>query len=214
MSQIHDSGNRREFESGAVRDIAEGKGRCDLLPLDIIASIFTEYRDKNIGNIIQLINDFIRTGNRSKIELAVVLFSQEIRKISVPLMFMEVSKHFEDGAKKYDERNWEKGIPTHCYVDSGVRHFLKYIDGFEDEHNDRAFVWNMLCLLWTCVNKPELDDLPYKYSENNTKDNSIITTTFPFTSASSVCFNSKSKFGFKLASCSLDRFSFDSCKFL
>lgn len=29
---IKDSGNRREFDSGAVRDIAEGKGRCDLLP--------------------------------------------------------------------------------------------------------------------------------------------------------------------------------------
>ena len=30
---IKDSGNRREFESGAVRDMAEGKGRCDLMPL-------------------------------------------------------------------------------------------------------------------------------------------------------------------------------------
>ena len=29
---IKDSGNRREFETGAVRDIQEGKGRCDLLP--------------------------------------------------------------------------------------------------------------------------------------------------------------------------------------
>ena len=27
MSEILDSGNRRKFESGAVRDIAEGKGR-------------------------------------------------------------------------------------------------------------------------------------------------------------------------------------------
>lgn len=32
MSEILDSGNRTEFESGAVRDIQEGKGRCDLLP--------------------------------------------------------------------------------------------------------------------------------------------------------------------------------------
>lgn len=30
---IKDSGNRREFSTGAVRDMAEGKGRCDLLPL-------------------------------------------------------------------------------------------------------------------------------------------------------------------------------------
>ena len=27
MSEILDSGNRREFESGAVRDMAKGKGR-------------------------------------------------------------------------------------------------------------------------------------------------------------------------------------------
>ena len=29
---IQDSGERRAFQSGAVRDMAEGKGRCDLLP--------------------------------------------------------------------------------------------------------------------------------------------------------------------------------------
>jgi len=29
---VKDSGNRREFETGAVRDMAEGKGRYDLLP--------------------------------------------------------------------------------------------------------------------------------------------------------------------------------------
>lgn len=29
---IKDSGNRREFSTGAVRDIQEGKGRMDLLP--------------------------------------------------------------------------------------------------------------------------------------------------------------------------------------
>lgn len=40
---IKDSGNRREFESGAVRDIAEGKGRCDLLPLGVIGEILGNY---------------------------------------------------------------------------------------------------------------------------------------------------------------------------
>lgn len=39
MSEIKDSGNRRQFSSGAVRDIAEGKGRMDLMPLDIIILI-------------------------------------------------------------------------------------------------------------------------------------------------------------------------------
>ena len=37
--EILDSGNRREFETGAVRDIAEGKGRMDLLPWAAIMEV-------------------------------------------------------------------------------------------------------------------------------------------------------------------------------
>ena len=34
--EIKDSGNRRKFDTGAVRDIEEGKGRYDLLPWEAI----------------------------------------------------------------------------------------------------------------------------------------------------------------------------------
>lgn len=34
--QIKDSGNRKEFNTGAVRDMHEGKGRYDLLPWDAV----------------------------------------------------------------------------------------------------------------------------------------------------------------------------------
>lgn len=37
---LQDSGARREFVTGAVRDIAEGKGRADLLPLDVVDSLY------------------------------------------------------------------------------------------------------------------------------------------------------------------------------
>lgn len=36
---IQDSGNRREFETGAVRDIQQGKGRMDLLPWNGIIEV-------------------------------------------------------------------------------------------------------------------------------------------------------------------------------
>ena len=36
---IKDSGNRRTFDSGAVRDIQEGKGRMDLLPWEAIMQV-------------------------------------------------------------------------------------------------------------------------------------------------------------------------------
>lgn len=38
-STIKDSGNRREFSTGAVRDMPEGKGRMDLLPWDAIIEV-------------------------------------------------------------------------------------------------------------------------------------------------------------------------------
>lgn len=73
-------------------------------------------------------------------------------------MLLEVAKHFEEGCKKYGENNWQKGIPTHCYIDSAVRHYLKYLRGDKNEPHDRAFCWNILCAIWTCKHKPELND--------------------------------------------------------
>lgn len=37
--EIKDTGNRRKFTSGAVRDMAEGKGRMDLLPWSAIMEV-------------------------------------------------------------------------------------------------------------------------------------------------------------------------------
>ena len=152
---IKDSGNRRTFETGAVRDIQEGKGRCDLMPLDVIANYFTD----NIVacRVLQGIYDFKRTGHRIWLYMALDAFNEESYKNN-KTMILEVSKHFEEGAKKYGENNWQKGIPTHCYIDSAVRHYIKWLRGDKDEPHDRAFVWNILCCIWTCNHKPELDD--------------------------------------------------------
>jgi hypothetical protein len=80
-------------------------------------------------------------------------------------MLLEVAKHFEDGAKKYGENNWQKGIPVRCYIDSAVRHYMKYSRGDTDEPHDRAFCWNLLCAIWTCKHMPELND--YKEETTN-----------------------------------------------
>lgn len=152
---IKDSGARREFETGAVRDIQEGKGRCDLLPLDVIGE-FSE------DPIFLCISDFITYGHISSLYSVLRESPARLEFGSYPSMWLEVSKHFEEGAKKYGEYNWQKGIPTHCYIDSAVRHYLKYLRGDTDERHDRAFVWNILCCIWTCKHKPELiESLPY-----------------------------------------------------
>ena len=162
---ILDSGNRREFETGAVRDIQEGKGRCDLLPFDIIADYYDsdsiKYMTTEVSNSLRAFSVFTDIQMFVSSDNCDYLYSA-IRCADIfeddATMFLEVSKHFEEGAKKYGENNWQKGIPTHCYIDSAIRHYLKYLRGDTDERHDRAFCWNLLCCAWTCIYKPEIDD--------------------------------------------------------
>ena len=141
---IKDTGERRSIDTGAVRDIQEGKGRCDLMPLEVVA--------------LWLHDDVLRCVAQFKVQGAVEFLYDALTyfvataypnthtsKIEACL---EVSKHFEDGAKKYGENNWQKGIPANCYIDSAVRHYLKYLRGDTDEPHCRAFVWNVMCCIW------------------------------------------------------------------
>lgn len=113
---IKDSGERREFGTGAVRDMSEGKGRMDLLPWAAI---------------------------------------------------MEVSKHCENGAKKYGAHNVDKGLPTSSFADSATRHIAKWIDGWTDEPHLLAAAWNLLWAIQMELKHPELCDVPWKGEDEN-----------------------------------------------
>ena len=132
---LDSGGSRTEFSSGAVRDMkGADKGRCDLLPLDIVAESMSDNVLRHMSNerIKDALEEFV------------------IRRYeNWETAILEVSIHFRDGAKKYGEYNWQKGIPLWSYKDSAIRHYLKWLRGDKDEPHDRAFVWNCLCYLWT-----------------------------------------------------------------
>lgn len=111
---IKDSGDRREFSTGAVRDMPEGKGRMDLLPWAAI---------------------------------------------------IEVSKHCEEGAKKYGEHNVDKGIPTSSLCDSAARHLAKYFNGWTDEDHLVAAAWNLLWAIEMTLGRPDMVDTPWNKSD-------------------------------------------------
>ena len=78
-----------------------------------------------------------------------------------------VSQIFEGGAEKYGDNNWRKGINMHCYLNSGLRHLFKYMEGWTDEDHLAMGCWNIMCAIATeemiqkgIVSK-ELDDLEH-----------------------------------------------------
>lgn len=73
---------------------------------------------------------------------------------------IRLSKHYEAGTAAHGERNWEKGIPMHSFLDSALRHLAKYIDGQTDEDHLCAAAWNILGAMWTEEKRPEMQDIP------------------------------------------------------
>lgn len=143
---IQDSGSRRAFNTGAVRDIQVGKGRCDLLPIQVVAKLRGNLTGRDY--ILAEIGSFAEQGLTQHLYRALSTFAFVAYNDSMETMILEVSKHFEEGAKKYGENNWQKGLPVNCYLDSAIRHYLKYRRGDKDEPHDRAFVWNLMCCIW------------------------------------------------------------------
>lgn len=121
---IKDSGSRTAFSTGAVRDIHDGKGRFDLLPMCVL---------------------------------------------------LRLAKHYEDGAKKYAERNWEQGIPAHSFADSAMRHMVKYMDGQADEDHLIAAIWNLCGLAWTEEKRPEMMDIPARMQSKKAQTSTATT---------------------------------------
>lgn len=164
---ILDSGERTVFGTSAVRDCHEGKGRMDLTPLGIVGAIMGD-------SILVNIDLYMNTGRKEHLVAAIKEFAGKYYP-DIHTAIIEVSKHYEEGCKKYGERNWQKGIPLHCYIDSATRHYMKHLRGDKDEPHDRAFMWNILGAIWTHANlieqNPELNDLPWKGNGADVQDN-------------------------------------------
>ncbi|HDY88525.1 MAG TPA: hypothetical protein ENH82_10510, partial [bacterium] len=115
-----ESGEKREFSTGAKKQVAKGKGTPVLFPPDA---------------------------------------------------YLEISKHFEEGAEHYSARNWEKGIPLSELINSLERHIAQEKMGLTDESHDRAIAWCAICYLATKLRiaaevlPKELDDLEGAYRE-------------------------------------------------
>lgn len=143
MSEILDSGDRTEFSSGAVRDMHEGKGNFAVMPLEVVSKLI----DFNGDTILDSIAAFMRTNDTGHLYDALNTFTAAYHN-QMETLLLETAIHYEQGAKKYGPDNWRRGIPTWCYIDSAVRHYIKWLRGDNNERHDRAFCWNLMCCIW------------------------------------------------------------------
>lgn len=183
MSNIKDSGYRHIFKDkngneGAIREITEDKPNFLLFPIELLILFDKEnmfYKD---------MQQFFNTRDPQVIQDIINNISNALGWDKARLA-KEVSTQYTDGARKYPAFNWQKGLPWSSYLKSAFRHFnslqnyaiktnqwqdfLKGYNGStvkqeyqpdpDDEHHERAVIWNLVSLLWTMENRPEFDDL-------------------------------------------------------
>jgi len=58
-----------------------------------------------------------------------------------------LAEHYENGAVKYGDNNWLKGIPLQRMMDSAMRHLFKALEGQTDEDHLTAAAWNILGII-------------------------------------------------------------------
>lgn len=186
MEGLKDSGSMREFGTGAHRDAAEGKGRMDLLPAGVVIGLLDKvgrlqpiYDSECINMALSYAFSALEAKSLGDLEKAAMYAvcacsdkedvvegydskNLETFSSSFAAGLVIVSKHYEAGAKKYGENNWQNGMPVSVCLDSGIRHACKAMAGIDDEPHFRAAAWNFLCALWFVKNKPDMNDVGLK----------------------------------------------------
>jgi hypothetical protein len=83
-----------------------------------------------------------------------------------PLALRRIAVHTENGAVKYGDRNWEKGMPLTRFLDSAIRHTYAHLGGDRSEDHLAAAAWNLMACIHTeeCIERgtlpKELDNRP------------------------------------------------------
>jgi hypothetical protein len=84
-----------------------------------------------------------------------------------PFALTRLAKHYENGAVKYDARNWEKGMPFSRYTASMMRHMLAWMAGDASEDHLAAISWNAFGIMHHQeLGETKWDDMP-KYNEED-----------------------------------------------
>ncbi len=82
-----------------------------------------------------------------------------------PVGMKRLAMTYAEGAAKYSDRNWEKGIPASDLLNHVVRHIYLYLSGDRTEDHLAHATWGLMATMHFEELKPELlDGLPPKKS--------------------------------------------------
>ena len=95
-----------------------------------------------------------------------------------PVMMIRLAQHYENGADKYEIRNWEKGLPMSRCFDSCIRHLYRWLEGDNSEDHLAAAIWNIAAIMHYEKYLPE--DSPFRDINMPWRGTQVDTTHYTF----------------------------------
>ena len=66
---------------------------------------------------------------------------------------------YTEGAEKYGERNWEKGIPFSNLYNHAMEHIRRWLEGDNSEDQLAKAAWGLFAMMHFEQHRPELNDI-------------------------------------------------------
>jgi hypothetical protein len=77
-----------------------------------------------------------------------------------PIGLRRLAETCAEGARKYTDHNWEKGMPASTLLNHAIRHIYLWLQGDDTEDHLAHSAWNILGVCHFEETMPEMIDLP------------------------------------------------------
>jgi hypothetical protein len=77
-----------------------------------------------------------------------------------PIGLRRLAETCAEGARKYGDHNWQKGIPASVMVNHAIRHIWLWIQGDDGDDHLAHAAWNLLAVCHFEEAMPEMIDVP------------------------------------------------------
>jgi hypothetical protein len=77
-----------------------------------------------------------------------------------PRAWYRLAETCAEGARKYGDRNWERGFPATTLVNHALRHINLWLAGDTTEDHLAHATWNLMALMHFEHERPDLMDIP------------------------------------------------------
>jgi hypothetical protein len=94
--------------------------------------------------------------------------ADEVRfDLITPIGLRRLAETCAEGAEKYGEVNWQKGIPASQMLNHAIRHLYLWLAGDSQEDHLAHAAWNILGVCHFEESLPEMIDVPARRSHEN-----------------------------------------------